>query len=102
MVQLKLSFDDTPDTGVRAFEVYTFKDRDNKVGYEGHVRFVAACDIKEARHRVAFDFPRFWMWCGIQEVKTSYLKSQVEVFNTQLSRAECALMEVNDGETRFP
>ena len=45
MVQLKLPFDGDKDTGVRAFEVYTFSDRENKQGYEGHVRFVAARNL---------------------------------------------------------
>ena len=102
MVQLKLPFDGKQDTGVRAFEVYTYEDRENKCGYEGHVRFVAAKDLEEARHRVAFDFPRFWIWCGIKQVETDYLEKKVDAFETQLSRARCALLEVNAGEVNFP
>ncbi len=102
MVQLKLPFDGKKDTGVRAFEVYTYKDRENKTGYEGHVRFVAAADIEEARHRVAFDFPRFWLYCGVREVDAEFLEKQVSVFSLQLLRAQKALSEVQEGETNFP
>ncbi len=102
MVQLKLPFDGQKDTGVRAYEVFTYKDRENQKGYEGHVRFVAARDIEEARHRVAFDFPRFWLWCGVKEVETSLLEKKVEVFSKQLERAQTALREVKQGEVPFP
>lgn len=102
MVQLKLPFDGIQDSGVRAYEVYTFEDRENKKGYEGHVRFVAARDIDEAGHRVAFDFPRFWIWCGIQEVESKYLEKQVDMFSQQLTRAQRALHEVQEGEVNFP
>ena len=102
MVQLKLPFDGAYDSGVRAYEVYTFKDRKNKQGYEGHVRFVAARDIAEARHRVAFDFPKYWIWCGIQEVETQHLEKKVNMFSEQLVRAQRTLHEVQEGEVNFP
>ena len=97
-VQLNLPFDGVKDTGIRPYEVYTYLDRDNKKGYEGHVRYVAASDIDEARHRVAFDFPRFWIWCGIREVDLEHLRRQVSLFENQYHRAKTALEEIEAGE----
>lgn len=97
-VQLRLPIGDVKDTGVRAFELYTYLDRDNKRGYEGHVRYVAASDIREARHRVAFDFPRYWMWCGLREVAIDHLKKQVVTFENQYNRAKAALEEIESSE----
>ena len=102
MVQLKLPFDGEQDTGVHAFEVYTYKDRENKKGYEGHVRFVAARDIEEARHRVAYDFPRYWLWCGIKPASTDRVEKYIKTVDCQLSRAKITLKEVQEGETNFP
>jgi len=101
-VQLSLPLDGTNDTGVRAYEVYTYLDRDRKTGYEGHVRFVAASTMVEARHRVAFDFPKFWVWCGVKEVDIDHLQKQAKVFENQYRRATTALEECLAGESNFP
>ena len=98
MVQLKLPFDGHQDTGVYAYEVYTYEDREKKTGYEGHVRFVAASSLEEAKHRVAFDFPRFWLWCGVKQVDIDHLEKQVKVFRSQYYRAEKALQEIHDSK----
>tara|TARA_E500000331_G_scaffold312962_1_gene321319 strand:+ start:798 stop:1106 length:309 start_codon:yes stop_codon:yes gene_type:complete len=102
MIQLKLPFDQSPDTGVYAYEVYTYLDKENKTGYDGHIRFVAARNIEEARHRTAYDFPRFWLWCGVKPVDTEHLKKNVEIFERQFSHADEALREVLEGTTSFP
>mgnify|MGYP001203013849 CR=1 FL=1 len=98
MVQLKLPFDGEQDTGVYAYEVYTYKDRENKTGYEGHVRFVAASSIEEARHRAAFDFPRFWLWCGVKQVDIKHLEKQVGIFERQYERAKTVLQEIQESK----
>lgn len=100
MVQLKLPFDGPNDTGVHAYEVYTYLDREKKTGYEGHVRFVAARNIEEAKHRTAYDFPRFWIWCGIKPVDTDYLERHVDIFERQFNRAQKALEEIKSGEIK--
>ena len=102
MIQLKLPFDGKPDTGVYPYDVYTYVDRENKTGYEGHIRFVAASSIEEAQHIVAYDFPRYWLWCGIKPVEEEHLEKKVEVFRRQLERAENALQAVQEGKVNRP
>ena len=99
-VQLTLPFDGEPDTGIRVFEVYTYLDRANKAGYEGHVKFVAARTVEDASHRVAFDFPRFWLWCGIQQVAVEHLKKQIVSLDRSLTAANEALKEVEADECK--
>ena len=99
-VQLTLPFEG-PDTGIRVFEVYTYLDRDNKSGYEGHVKFVAARTIEAANHRVAFDFPRFWLWCGIQQVTIEYLKKKMASLERSLEAAQETLKEIESDRCNF-
>jgi len=92
-VQLTLPFNEK-DRGIRVFEVYTYLDRAKKSGYEGHIKFIAARTIEDASHRVAFDFPRFWLWCGIQQVTVEYLKKKMSSFEDSLAAANEALREI--------
>jgi len=57
---------------VRMFEIYLFKDQFRKQGFDGHVRFVAAADEREASHIVAYEWGHWWRTCGIREVDMHY------------------------------
>jgi len=102
MIQLNLPFDGKPDSGVYTYEVYSYMYREKKTGCEGHIRFVAASSIEEAQHIVAYDFPRFWLWCGVKPVATAHLEKTVEVFSRQLERAQNALQAVQSGKVNRP
>ena len=100
-VQLTLPFDGK-DNGIRVFEVYTYLDRINKTGYEGHIKFIVAKTVDDASHRVAFDFPRFWLWCGVQQVSVEYLKKKINSFEGSLTAANEVLREVEVDECKSP
>jgi len=100
-VQLSLPFNGK-GIDIRVFEVYTYLDRANKTGYEGHVRFVAAKTAQDAAHFVAFDFPRFWLWCGIQQVTMEHLKKKITSLDRSLTAANEALREIETDECKSP
>lgn len=56
----------------RMFEVYLYADQDEKRGFGGHVRFVAAAGEPEARNAVSFSWGHWWRTCGIREVDMTY------------------------------
>lgn len=59
-------------SGKKLFEIYLYSDQTRKSGHGGHVRFVAAEDLNQASHRVAFVWGHWWRTCGIREVDTEY------------------------------
>lgn len=63
------------DHKMRLFEIYIYLDQNQKKGFGGHVRFVAAPSEKDATHKVAFSWGHWWRTCGIREVSTDYWRS---------------------------
>ena len=59
----------------RMFEIYLYEDQREKLGFGGHVRFIAASDEPRARDSIAFTWGHWWRTCGIREVDMSYWHS---------------------------
>ena len=77
----------------RIYEVYFHEDHPhgNTKIYSGHMKFLKARNLKDAQHQVAFNFARYWIYCGIREVSQknivevwSDLKRQLEKVDSQI------------------
>ena len=67
--------DEMTEQKMRLFEIYVYLDQNQKTGFGGHVRFVAAPTEKDATHKVAFGWGHWWRTCGIREVDSDYWRA---------------------------
>lgn len=73
------------------FEIYLFKDQQQKKEFGGHVRFIAAPDEKDAVHRVAFEWGHWWRTCGIREVDEIYWRETHDTLDVTKSAYKASL-----------
>lgn len=72
---------------MKIFEIFTYADRHNKTGRQGHVAFVRGASEREAWHAAANSIPRVWLNCGIRECAAQEVERRLEFLKSEI--AEC-------------
>lgn len=72
---------------MKIFEIFTFADRQNQKGRQGHVAFVSGASEKDAWHTAASSIPRVWMNCGIRECAPQEVERRLDFLRSEI--VEC-------------
>jgi hypothetical protein len=81
---------------MKVYEIFTFLDRRERSGRQGHVAFVLGESETEAWHSAAKSIPRLWQNCGIREVTKDSVKQRLNFLNSELKECSDILHVIGD------
>jgi hypothetical protein len=73
---------------MKVYEIYTFIDRQERIGRQGHVAFICGENETDAWHNAAKSIPRIWQNCGIRETTVDSVRKRLQFLNFELK--ECS------------